>query len=175
MKCPACGNNLSPTTVGEVTVDVCQGGCGSIWFDQLELKKVDEQSEAAGEALLNVDRNPDVQVDYGAMRTCPKCQDTVMMRHFFSVKRHVEVDECPQCGGFWLDAGELATLRSQFASEEARKAAAEQYFNEVFGAQLAERTAESQAILEKAQRVARIFRYICPTYYIPGKQAWGAF
>ena len=32
-----------------------------------------------------------------------------MMRHFFSVKRQVEVDECPGCGGFRLDAGKMVT------------------------------------------------------------------
>jgi hypothetical protein len=34
---------------------------------------------------------------------------------------------------------------------------------------------ESQEKLEKARRIANIFRFICPSYYIPGKQEWGAF
>jgi hypothetical protein len=28
---------------------------------------------------------------------------------------------------------------------------------------------------EKAKRIGRILRFICPSYYIPGKQSWGAF
>ena len=36
-----------------------------------------------------------------------KCSDTLLMRHFFSAKRAVTVDECPTCAGVWLDAGEL--------------------------------------------------------------------
>ena len=43
MKCPACGNELSQMVAGEITVDVCKGGCGGIWFDHFELQKVDEQ------------------------------------------------------------------------------------------------------------------------------------
>jgi len=30
MRCPACGNELSQMITGEVTVDVCKGGCGEI-------------------------------------------------------------------------------------------------------------------------------------------------
>jgi Zn-finger nucleic acid-binding protein len=36
-------------------------------------------------------------------------------RHFFSAKRRIEVDECPNCGGYWLDAGELAQIRAEKA------------------------------------------------------------
>ena len=31
----------------------------------------------------------------------------------FSAKRRVEVDECPGCGGCWLDAGELEKIREE--------------------------------------------------------------
>jgi hypothetical protein len=34
---------------------------------------------------------------------------------------------------------------------------------------------ESQEKAEKARKVANMFRFICPSYYIPGKQDWGAF
>jgi Zn-finger nucleic acid-binding protein len=36
-------------------------------------------------------------------------------RHFFSAKRRVEVDQCPNCGGYWLDAGELNQIRAEKA------------------------------------------------------------
>src|SRR5439155_23082317 len=63
VSCPACGHALSTRTAGDVTVDVCDGGCGGIWFDHWELQKLDEQSEAAGESLLDVRRDPGVVVD----------------------------------------------------------------------------------------------------------------
>jgi hypothetical protein len=34
---------------------------------------------------------------------------------------------------------------------------------------------EDKSKLESARKVAGIFKFICPSYYIPGKQAWGAF
>jgi len=99
----------------------------------------------------------------------------VMMRHFFSVKKQVEVDECPNCAGVWLDAGELGKIRSLFKTEEERHKAADEYFQEVLGDKLAAMQAEDEAKLQKARKFANMFRYICPSYYIPGKQDWGAF
>lgn len=29
-----------------------------------------------------------------------------MMKHFFSVKKEVELNECESCAGIWLDTGE---------------------------------------------------------------------
>ena len=48
MKCPACFNQLTEMQVGSLVVDVCDGGCGGIWFDAFELQQVDEEDEAAG-------------------------------------------------------------------------------------------------------------------------------
>lgn len=175
MECPVCGNQLQQVTAGGVTVDVCKGGCGGIWFDNFELKKFDEPHESAGEALLEIERDESITVDRTKRLKCPKCDNTVMMRHFFSVKKQVEVDECPGCGGFWLDAGELRKIRSLFKTEEERHNAAEEYFEEVFGDKLAAMRAEDEAKLDKAQKIANMFRFVCPSYYIPGKQDWGAF
>jgi Zn-finger nucleic acid-binding protein len=162
-------------TVGDVTVDVCKGGCGGIWFDNFELKKFDEPHESAGEALLEIERDKGITVDLSKRFACPKCDDVIMMRHFSSVKRQVELDECGNCGGFWLDAGELGQIRGLFDTEEQRHQAADKYFTEVFGEQLAAMKAESQEKLAKARKIAHMFRFICPSYYIPGKQDWGAF
>jgi hypothetical protein len=113
MKCPACFNELKPLQVGQVTVDVCQGGCGGIWFDALELQRVDEQDEAAGEWLLDIQRDKSIQVDARRKRECPRCEGVKLERHFFSRKRQVEVDDCPGCVGYWLDAGELERIRQE--------------------------------------------------------------
>jgi uncharacterized protein len=120
MQCPACFNQLSQMQIGRVTVDVCQGGCGGIWFDAFELQQVDEQHEAAGEGMLHIERDPAVQVDLSRKRSCPKCEGVKLQKHFFSAKRRVEVDQCPNCNGYWLDAGELARIREE--KEEAAKA-----------------------------------------------------
>jgi Zn-finger nucleic acid-binding protein len=175
MRCPACENELQEITVGDVVVDVCQGGCGGIWFDNFEIKKFDEPHESEGEPLLDIEQDESLVVDRTKKLKCPKCTDVVMMRHFFSVKKKVEVDECPGCGGFWLDAGELVKIRSLFNTEEERHQAAHEYFSEIFGDELSAMAVENQAKLDKVRKISNMFRFVCPSYYIPGKQDWGAF
>jgi Zn-finger nucleic acid-binding protein len=113
MKCPACFNELTQLQVGKLVVDVCQGGCGGIWFDAFELQQVDEEHESAGEPLMQIPKDKRVVVDSVRKRDCPRCNGVKLHRHFFSAKRKVEVDECPNCGGYWLDAGELAAIRAE--------------------------------------------------------------
>lgn len=175
MKCPACSNELTEMEVDGIVVDVCEGGCGGIWFDWFEVKKFDEPHEEGGLELLDIARDASIKLDPEARRNCPKCEDMVMMQHFNSVKRHVTVDECPKCGGFWLDAGELGSIRTMFKTEEEKQKAAEAYMLDLFGDDLAALRSESEKKKAAAQKFARIFRFICPSYYIPGKQQGGAF
>jgi Zn-finger nucleic acid-binding protein len=118
---------LTELQVGSLYVEVCQGGCGGIWFDAFELQRVDEENEAAGEPLLHIQRDERVVVDPSRKRECPRCQGIKLHRHFFSAKRRIEVDECPSCGGYWLDAGELAQVREEKAltarEQQARQSA----------------------------------------------------
>lgn len=111
MKCPACFNELTETQVGSVVVDVCEGGCGGIWFDAFELQQVDDAHEAAGEHLLQIKRDPDLQLDSSRKRACPRCDGIKLKRQLFGPKSTVEVDHCPGCAGYWLDAGELEKIR----------------------------------------------------------------
>jgi hypothetical protein len=175
MNCPACERELKQLAVGDVTVDVCEGGCGGIWFDPFELRNFDELHESAGEALLEIGRDPSVSVDHTRKKKCPRCLEFIMMQHFFGSKRDVEIDECPSCAGIWLDVGELGRIRSLYDTEEKRSKAANQCLEDVFGDKIAAMQAESAEKLARSRRIARMFRFICPSNYIPGKQEWGAF
>ena len=156
-------------------MDTCVGGCGGIWFDWLELKKVDEPHEALGEALIHVDRDESIVVDRRRQRECPRCSGQKMMQHFASVKRQVAVDECPSCGGFFLDYGELNQIRDQYENEEERHQAAEALFDDMIEEGLSGIKEESEIRTERARGLARMFRFLLPSNYIPGKQKWGAF
>jgi Zn-finger nucleic acid-binding protein len=162
MKCPACGNRLQGMVVAEVSVDVCRGGCAGIWFDNHELRKFDEPHDAAGEALLDVERNENIHVDFRRKRSCPRCNNVVMKRRFFSPSRQVEIDECPSCAGIWLDHGELGTLRKTDASPQDQEKAAEEYLREVLGSDFA--TEPVQGDLDTGHRISRIFRFLTPRY-----------
>jgi uncharacterized protein len=119
MRCPACFNELRPLQIGNLVVDACHGGCGGIWFDAFELQRVDDEQESVGEPLLQIPRDERVAPDPSRKRECPRCPAVKLHRHFFSAKRRVQVDQCPNCGGYWLDAGELEQIRAE------RSAAAE--------------------------------------------------
>jgi Zn-finger nucleic acid-binding protein len=162
-------------TIADVTVDVCKGGCAGIWFDNQEIKKFDEPHESAGQPLLDVEKDPNLTIDHTKRMICPRCEDIVMMRHFFSIKKKVLLDECPGCGGFWLDAGELRQIRSLFKTEEHRHNAASDYFQELFATDFKALKDDARAQAAKIDKAVNLFRYICPSYYIPGKQKWGAF
>jgi len=131
MKCPACHRTLTAVTVSGVTVDVCHDGCAGMWFDQGESHWFDQPTDTAGQALLEMTGNAKVSVDFSQRRRCPKCPDSVLMRHFFGPRRAVTVDECPTCAGIWLDAGELERIRTEYDSAEARRQAAGAGFEEV--------------------------------------------
>ena len=113
MICPACFRELTEIQVGTVKLDVCAAGCGGIWFDAFELKRVESEFSDAGHLPVNVPRSPAVKVDFSLKRGCPRCDGIKLKRHFFSAKRQVEVDQCPNCGGYWLDAGELDKIHEE--------------------------------------------------------------
>ncbi len=166
MDCPACGRALTEKKIGTIVVDVCRGGCGGIWFDQFELQQLDDNGEALGQALIDIEVDRTLKVDHEARRKCPRCVDVVMMRHFYSVKHQVVVDQCAGCAGFWLDAGELATIRTQFQSTAERERALQADFNREFQPQLDKLRAEDRAEAEKARL---LLRHLRPSYYITGK------
>jgi Zn-finger nucleic acid-binding protein len=113
MKCPACFNVLTPQQVGGVTVDICEGGCGGVWLDAFELQRLEGEEESKTEYLLQIARDPTLKVDMTRKRECPRCIGVKLKRRFFSPRRQVEIDECPGCGGVWLDAGELEGIRKE--------------------------------------------------------------
>ena len=160
MECPACGSGLVEIASHEVVVDVCRDGCGGIWFDHLELKQMDEPAEPVEGLLMQFHTTVERAVDHEARRGCPRCEEVVLMRHFVSGKRAVAVDECPECGGFWLDGGELPQIRSEYRTEAERKKAAVKL---AFGSDepLAEITAEHAACVEREKKFAWILNLLC--------------
>jgi hypothetical protein len=175
MRCPACRNTLAETDAGAVRLDVCRGGCGGVWFDRFEIKKLDEPHEPAGEDLFKIERDESIRVDPNKRLMCPRCQELVMMRHYFSVRKEIEIDECPGCGGIWLDHGELGKIRDLFMSEEEKTEAARARFAEMFDEGMEKMGGETREKRRKARTFARILRFLCPSYYMPGKQSWGAY
>ena len=107
MICPACKSPLREKGAGGMTLDVCYGGCGGIWFDAHELEQV---SPRAAATLHTIWTAPVSHVKFTAPRLCPRCPDQPLERRWFSDAKQVEIDECPKCRGIWLDAGEFSRI-----------------------------------------------------------------
>jgi len=117
MKCPACFHELTELQVGAVTVDVCHGGCGGIWFDAMELERVDARAATTLHSIWTI---PASNVKLNEPRMCPRCPDRVLDRKWFSNKKEVEIDQCPICRGIWLDAGEFTRVYHEMKGAKVR-------------------------------------------------------
>ena len=107
MKCPACKNTLREKSAGDITLDMCYGGCGGIWFDASELERVNAR---AATTLHSIWQIPVSNVKLTEPRPCPRCPDLILERKWFSELKQVEIDQCARCGGIWLDAGEFSRI-----------------------------------------------------------------
>lgn len=107
MICPACKSPLREKSAGGITLDVCYGGCGGIWFDAAELQQVDAR---AATTLHTIWTLPVSSVKLNEPRMCPCCAGQVLDRKWFSDRKQVEIDQCPICQGIWLDAGEFTRV-----------------------------------------------------------------
>lgn len=110
MKCPACDHPLTETRVGSVAIDVCANGCGGIWFDTHELKKVEEEHGDTSIQDVSIRRAVAVKVDAVRPRHCPRCRTEKLETRIPRLGSAIEFDCCPRCAGYWLDYGELETL-----------------------------------------------------------------
>ena len=134
ISCPACTMLMKETYVKNIHLDVCLEGCGGIWFDQHELSHFDEKHEDDEGMFLSLE--PSHKEDHDILkgkRTCPRCEETVvMLRHYASFKKEIEIDECGLCGGIFLDGAELSMIRNQFETAEEKEYAVKNYIEKMF-------------------------------------------
>jgi hypothetical protein len=69
------------------------------FFKQRDQELLDKLRENLGEEA-------EAAAQVAAQGRCPKCGACLTVRE----QQGVEVDECPSCGGVWLDSGELEKL-----------------------------------------------------------------
>ena len=111
LHCPRSGHPLVRLRIGGVDTDVCEH-CGGVWLDRFEVSRFEAAGNVFGDALMaHLAQVPAALIEPTVRLRCPRHPDTVMIRRAFSRTIPVQIDECPQCGGHWLDAGELAQIR----------------------------------------------------------------
>lgn len=113
MKCPACRRELKNIKVGSVNLDICQGGCGGIWFGGAELDKVVKSVAVGTKTVAEITRSIEVTADEHRVIKCVSCRGVKLEQKLFSLGSGVIMDRCPKCEGIWLDHGELETIREE--------------------------------------------------------------
>ena len=143
--------------IGDVEIDLSTG-CGGVWFDQHELEKFDEVHEAAGTLLIeHMQQYHRPLEDAGARLKCPKDIDVVMMRRYYSSRQQIAIDECPQCGGIWLDAEELAGIRELFPTRQHLQQDARAFVDKVMNSpEVKAYEEESRLLPEKLASISRV-------------------
>jgi len=114
MKCLNCSeemmNHLVQTKKDQISYDLCEA-CGSLWLDASELDKMVFQVEGSIESSSR--RNAEGVSE--PARHCPRCEDTLLDKVFFIGYSDILLDRCRNCGGFWLDGGELDLINRELA------------------------------------------------------------
>ena len=132
MQCPSCLGELDRMIAGDIELDACKNGCGGVWFDRDELLKFDEPHEFPTHEIIELAKKKEhVKVDSTKQKKCPKCQNEVLVRQFLDIKNTLEMDQCWNCSGVWLDVGEINALRGQFKTMEERSKAVNAYVDSV--------------------------------------------
>jgi len=132
--CPACGKEMKKIFLPELNlnIDICADGCGGIFFDNRELKIINNNALQIDEIVKQLEGKTFNKVDEQAERICPACgsvmvknragQDEVKENEF------VVIDECYKCGGKFLDFGELEKFKhKQAVKPEEKKSIDVQY------------------------------------------------
>jgi Zn-finger nucleic acid-binding protein len=116
LKCPACTQDLTPYTddLTKLVIDGCFY-CGGMWFDEDELRKLFTSPKLRSKFLFPTDTFKVKIKDAPEVRKCCRCEDQALQGVDTG---DITVDECPECHGIWLDAGEILRLVERFDKGE---------------------------------------------------------
>ncbi len=119
--CPACGKEMEKVFIPSqgINLDICTQGCGGIYFDNRELSSFDENKEDISKILEKIENKEFEKTDSTLERHCPNCGNK-MVKNYSSVNKEIEIDECYNCGGKFLDNSELQKMRAEYDTEEER-------------------------------------------------------
>jgi len=162
MKCPSCAKDMVEQDFGGAKVDICKNGCKGIWFDWGEIFQLDEKNEGFGAALKDALDHPQKRDTKRGKIKCPKC-NIPMHEHKYRSSKQVDVDECYQCGGFFLDSGELATIRKTFMTKEELDEYAEKLIADMPEYKNAKRNLARERLRTRA--INKYTRFIRASYY----------
>lgn len=109
MKCPACHEGLTVFVFNGTDVDICTARQCGIWFDAGETGAVElsDSLEGIDEAFAGAFTPRPVSESLAEReRTCPR-HEKALERYEWNLGSGIVLDRCPDCGGIWMDSGEV--------------------------------------------------------------------
>ena len=100
-----------------------------------ELDKFDRLNETVSFDVLKGENGQNVVIDYNKPRNCPRCANR-LHQHYYDKQLAIQIDECLNCKGIWLDPGELNHLRHLNTGQDGRTAYLDKFFKENGGDQI---------------------------------------
>jgi Zn-finger nucleic acid-binding protein len=109
--CPECNIEMVVETVSDVQLDVCPA-CAGTWFDPAELRVLLTRDPLAMSVVEDKAAPAVEQKNTGpSLRRCPACKMPLEQYHYL-YHSPVVLDACPDCGGFWVEDGELSRMQT---------------------------------------------------------------
>ncbi|HVB85644.1 MAG TPA: zf-TFIIB domain-containing protein [Candidatus Dormibacteraeota bacterium] len=114
MDCLNCGTEMITNRVitkkDDISYDMCEK-CGSLWLDAGELDKMAFKVDGSVE-YCEQDKEPEPEQ---TGLKCPRCDDSILAKVKFLESDDIFLHYCRNCGGFWLDGGELNLMDQELA------------------------------------------------------------
>jgi Zn-finger nucleic acid-binding protein len=126
MLCPKCNQLMEKKRIGDVLIDECLK-CRGIWFDMGEIDDVkDEMAPELRWMDFELWRaQADFKVEFDPL-FCPRCKNAALTA--VTEKRSATVVRfCTQCGGTWLNAGDLANVIDALNTELDKRTATDHF------------------------------------------------
>ncbi len=139
LNCPACGKEMEKVFIPSagINIDICTNGCGGIYFDNRELNAFDEKHEDVSKILERIKDKTFEPVKTDVDRHCPNCGNK-MVKNYSSINKSIEIDDCYNCGGKFLDNSELQKIRAEYDTEQERSEDVLRHIYKEVGQELAE-------------------------------------
>ncbi|MBM4272559.1 MAG: hypothetical protein FJ139_10475 [Deltaproteobacteria bacterium] len=113
MKCLNCDQEMMNyeirKLIHKLSYDICEA-CGGLWLDRGELDKMAFQVQGSIEYCSE----DEAKNASGKAQNCPRCQGLPLHKvYFIADSTGTILDHCKNCGGFWLDGGELSKINKR--------------------------------------------------------------
>lgn len=116
MNCLNCGTEMTTNQVvtkkDSISYNMCDR-CGSLWLDTGDLDRM------AFDVTGSIEYCEEIGTDEPEKKPkkCPRCDNFILSKVKFLESDDIQLHLCRNCGGFWLDGGELNKIDKELAED----------------------------------------------------------